>query len=52
MGDEGLNLPNGKLLCLRNVKTVETVQEGQYPNLIDHWAYTSLYLLVLESSMQ
>ena len=27
-GDEGSYLPNGKLLCLWNTNTVETVQEG------------------------
>ena len=28
IGDEGLYLPNGKLLCLWNAKTIETVHEG------------------------
>ena len=42
-------LPNGKL-CLWNVKTIEAVHEGQYSNLIDHWADTSLHLLLQEFS--
>ena len=28
-GDEGFYLPNGKLLCLGNAQTIETVHEGQ-----------------------
>ena len=28
-GDEGLYLPNGKLLCLWKYKTIETVHDGQ-----------------------
>ena len=35
--------PNGKLLCLWKVKTIETVHEGQYPNLFDNWTFISFY---------
>ena len=43
--------PSGKLLCLWKFKTIETVHRGQQPNLFDHWADTSLHLLLLKSSM-
>ena len=36
MGNEGSNLSNGKLLCLWIAKTIETVHEGQQPNLFDN----------------
>ena len=29
---------SGNLLCLRNAKVIETVHEGQLPNLFDNWA--------------
>ena len=36
--------PSGKLLCFWNVKTIETVNVGQQPNLLDHWADTNLHI--------
>ena len=50
MGDEGTYLPNGRLVCLWNAKTIETVHEGQKPNLFDNWADTNLHLLLVKSS--
>ena len=46
-GYEGSYLSNGQLLCLWNVKTIETV----YLWRAYHWAGTSLHPLLLESSM-
>ena len=43
----------GQGLCLWNAKTMETVQEGQSPNLFDYWADTSLpFFLLLKSSFR
>ena len=43
--------PSGKLLCLWTYKTIETVYNGQSPNLFDNWADPSLHLLLQKSSM-
>ena len=48
VGDEGSNLPNGKLLCLWKYKAIETVHQGQ---LTDNWTETSFHLLLLKGSM-
>ena len=50
-GDEGSYMHKGELLGLWNFKTLEAVNEGQKPNMIDNWADTSLHLLLLKSSM-
>ena len=51
MGDEGLCLPNVKILCLCKYKTIETSHQRQQPNLSHNWADTSQHLLLLKSSM-
>ena len=43
--------PSDELLCLWNVKIIETVHEGQYPNLHDNWTDIYHRLVLLKSSM-
>ena len=45
-GEGACFCPSGKLLFLWKYKTIETVHQGQYPNLFDNWADTSLHLLL------
>ena len=51
MGYEGSCLPDVKLMCFWNAKSIETVHEGQKPNMFDNWADMSLHLLLLKRSM-
>ena len=43
--------PSGKLACLWNVKTIEAVLVGQYPNLFYDWGKMSVQLLPQKGSM-